>query len=122
MTCELVVPIRFNDQILGVMNLESAGPIFTPANVLAFEAFADQVAGAIHLAQVNERLADATRQLETKTHALEDANEHLANAIETLHHISAQDGLTGVANRRHFDETLALEWRRAARATPRCRC
>ena len=115
-TCELVVPIRFDDQVLGVMNLESAGPVFTPANVLAFEAFADQVAGAIHLAQVNERLADTTRQLETKTRALEDANEHLASAIETLHKISAQDGLTGVANRRHFDETLALEWRRAARA------
>ena len=115
-TSELVVPIRFHDEILGVLNLESAAPdVFTPANVLAFEAFADQVAGAIHLASVNERLADATRQLESKTHALEDANEHLASAIETLHTISAQDGLTGVANRRHFDETLALEWRRAAR-------
>lgn len=115
-TSELVVPIRFQDQVLGVMNLESAESVFTPANVLAFEAFADQVAGAIHLAQVNERLADATRQLESKTHALEDANEHLASAIETLHRISAQDGLTEIANRRHFDETLALEWRRAARA------
>jgi diguanylate cyclase (GGDEF)-like protein len=115
-TSELVVPIRFHDQILGVLNLESAAPdVFTPANVLAFEAFADQVAGAIHLASINERLADASRQLESKTRALEDANEHLASAIETLHRISAQDGLTGVANRRHFDETLALEWRRAAR-------
>ena len=115
-TSELVVPIRFHDQILGVLNLESAGPdVFTPANVLAFEAFADQVAGAIHLATVNERLEDAMRQLESKTRALEDANGNLASAIETLHKISAQDGLTGVANRRHFDETLALEWRRAAR-------
>ena len=113
---ELVVPIRFHDRILGVLDLESSAPdVFTPANVLAFEAFADQVAGAIHLASVNERLADTTRQLESKTSALEDANEHLASAIETLHRISAQDGLTGVANRRHFDETLAGEWRRAAR-------
>jgi len=115
-TSELVVPIRFQDDILGVLNLESAAPdVFTPANVLALEAFADQVAGAIHLASINERLADATRQLESKTRALEDANGNLASAIETLHKISAQDGLTGVANRRHFDETLALEWRRAAR-------
>lgn len=115
-TSELVVPIRFQDRILGVLNLESAAAdVFTPANVLAFEAFADQVAGAIHIASVNERLADATRQLESKTRALEDANEHLASAIETLHRISAQDGLTSLANRRHFDETLALEWRRAAR-------
>lgn len=115
-TSELAVPIRFQDRILGILNLESStADVFTRANVLAFEAFADQVAGAIHIASVNERLADATRQLESKTRALEDANEHLASAIETLHRISAQDGLTGVANRRHFDETLTLEWRRAAR-------
>jgi diguanylate cyclase (GGDEF)-like protein len=115
-TSELAVPIRFQDEILGALNLESASAdAFTPANVLAFEAFADQVAGAIHMASVNERLADTTKQLEAKTRALEDANEHLSSAVETLHRISSQDGLTGVANRRHFDDTLTLEWRRAAR-------
>jgi diguanylate cyclase (GGDEF)-like protein len=114
---EAVVPIRFEDKILGVLNLESvSSDVFVPATVLAFEAFADQVAGAIHLASINERLAETSAQLEQKTHALEQANEHLAAAIETLHRISTQDGLTGVANRRHFDETLGLEWRRAARA------
>jgi diguanylate cyclase (GGDEF)-like protein len=99
----LVIPIRFNDQFLGALSLESASPdVFTPASVLAFEAFADQIAGAFHMASVNERLEEATR--------------HLASAIETLHRISTQDGLTGVSNRRHFDETLAIEWRRAARS------
>ncbi|HEX7833104.1 MAG TPA: diguanylate cyclase [Thermoanaerobaculia bacterium] len=112
----LELPIRFDDQILGTLTLESnTDSVFTPATVLAFEAFADQVAGAIHLAKVNNELSETSRLLEIKTRALEEANEHLAKAIETLHHISTQDGLTGVANRRHFDETLALEWRRAAR-------
>jgi GAF domain-containing protein len=116
-TSEAVIPIRFQDKILGVLNLESASPdVFVPASVLAFEAFADQVAGAIHLASVNQRLAETSMQLEQKSSALEQANEHLAAAIETLHRISTQDGLTGVSNRRHFDETLALEWRRAARS------
>lgn len=116
LTSDLVIPIRFHDAVLGVLNLKpTSDDVFTPANVLAFEAFADQVAGAINMAAVNERLAEATRQLETKTRALEDANEHLAKAVETLHRISSQDGLTGVANRRHFDEALAVEWRRAAR-------
>lgn len=115
-TSELVVPIRFQEEILGALDLESASTeVFTPANVLAFEAFADQVAGAIHMASVNDRLADTTRLLEARTRALADANEHLSSAVETLHRISSQDGLTGVANRRHFDETLAREWRRAAR-------
>jgi diguanylate cyclase (GGDEF)-like protein len=98
-----VIPIRFQDEILGALNLESATTdVFTPANVLAFEAFADQIAGAFHMASVNERLAETTR--------------HLGSAIETLHRISTQDGLTGMFNRRHFDETLALEWRRGARS------
>ncbi len=106
----MVVPIRFRDDVLGALHLESrSSDVFTPATVLAFEAFADQVAGAI-------RLASLTGQLEAKTRALEDANEHLARAIETLHLISTQDGLTGVPNRRHFDDTLSREWRRAARS------
>ena len=54
-----------------------------------------QVAGAIHLA--------ATKR------DLEQANEHLARAIETLHRISTTDPLTGAANRRNFD------------TVPRCR-
>ncbi|APW39219.1 hypothetical protein RD110_20025 [Rhodoferax koreense] len=40
--------------------------------------------------------------------ALEAANERLAM-------LSVTDGLTGIANRRHFDETLAAEWLREAR-------
>lgn len=39
---------------------------------------------------------------------LEARNERLA-------HQSATDPLTGLANRRHFDETLVMEWQRAAR-------
>ncbi|HWW62003.1 MAG TPA: diguanylate cyclase, partial [Thermoanaerobaculia bacterium] len=114
---ELVIPICFDDHILGAMNLESSTPdVFTPANVVAFEAFALQVAGAIHLASVNEKLEATTMQLEQKTRDLESANEHLARAIETLERISAEDGLTGVANRRHFDQALVLEWRRSARS------
>lgn len=119
-TSELVVPIRFQNDVLGALNLESmTSEVFTPANVLAFEAFADQVAGAIRMASVNQKLAETTRELEANARALEDANSLLAGMVDKLQLISAMDGLTGVANRRHFDETLALEWRRAARnSTP----
>jgi diguanylate cyclase (GGDEF)-like protein len=34
---------------------------------------------------------------------------------ERLSTMAAVDGLTGIANRRHFDETLEMEWQRAAR-------
>ncbi len=40
----------------------------------------------------------------------------LAQANESLSRQSTTDGLTGIANRRMFDQTLAAEWQRAARA------
>jgi GAF domain-containing protein len=99
----LVVPIRFHDSIVGALKLEADSPeVFSGANAVAFHAFANQIAGAI-------RLAEMAAQLEEKTRALEAANSHLEV-------ISTHDGLTGLANRRHFDETLQLEWRRAARS------
>jgi diguanylate cyclase (GGDEF)-like protein len=55
---------------------------------------------------------DARRSREEEllrvTHQLQEANQ-------TLQRISAQDALTGVANRRSFDSHLAHEWSRAAR-------
>ena len=36
-------------------------------------------------------------------------------ANQELRRLSAVDGLTGIANRRHFDDTLAREWRRCVR-------
>lgn len=40
---------------------------------------------------------------------------HVARANETLERLANVDGLTGLANRRQFDATLATEWRRAHR-------
>lgn len=39
----------------------------------------------------------------------------LDSANQQLKRLTAIDGLTGIANRRHFDETLLREWRRAQR-------
>ena len=47
--------------------------------------------------------------LELRTQQLEQANQD-------LHRLSHLDSLTGVANRRRFEEALDLEWRRASRA------
>jgi diguanylate cyclase (GGDEF)-like protein len=52
-------------------------------------------------------VADLTAQRETER-ALREANRQL----EALANV---DSLTGIANRRRFDEILALEWRRAER-------
>jgi diguanylate cyclase (GGDEF)-like protein len=61
--------------------------------------------------------------VEERTHALQEANRSLAQRslqLERLNleleRLSALDGLTGVANRRCFDERLDTEWRRARRS------
>jgi len=41
--------------------------------------------------------------------------QELATAAQRLEALSTVDGMTGVANRRRFDETLQVEWGRAAR-------
>jgi diguanylate cyclase (GGDEF)-like protein len=41
--------------------------------------------------------------------------EEVRQANLDLHRISTVDGLTGLANRRNFDDVLAREWRRAVR-------
>jgi diguanylate cyclase (GGDEF)-like protein/PAS domain S-box-containing protein len=47
--------------------------------------------------------------------AIEDITER-KKAEDLLKLIASMDGLTGIANRRHFDNTLDLEWRRAMRS------
>lgn len=106
---ELAIPIVFRDDVLGVLNLESERVNgFDETDVTIFEAVANQIAGAI-------RLTTLTEMLEEKRAALEEANRHLGSAIETLHRLSTTDAVTGLANRRRFDETLDQEWRRAMR-------
>lgn len=61
-------------------------------------------------------LADRLQSLvEERTATLERLNQELQR-------LTATDGLTGVANRRRFDEALDQEWRRAVRANAPLAC
>ncbi|BBE50333.1 Phytochrome-like protein cph2 [Ferriphaselus amnicola] len=55
------------------------------------------------------RLVEMQRKLVDTTHQLNAANKELQR-------LSTTDGLTGIANRRMFDELLMREWRRCQRA------
>jgi diguanylate cyclase (GGDEF)-like protein len=91
---EYLVPIRHRERLHGVLNIESTDAEFFTAEARAvFDAIADQVAGAIHLARVVGELEAANRKLEQ---------------------LSMSDGLTGIANRRCFDQRLAADWARLA--------
>jgi diguanylate cyclase (GGDEF)-like protein len=62
----------------------------------------------LRVRRVRTREESLERLVEERTRALAEANLRLER-------LSSLDGLTGVANRRRFDEVLDLEWRRAAR-------
>lgn len=88
---EYLVPIRHRQSLLGVLNLESTQEGFFTTGVCAvFDAVALQIAGSIHLARVVRELEQANSKLEQ---------------------LSMSDGLTGIANRRRFDEALTSAWR-----------
>ena len=57
----------------------------------------------------------AQRQRDAAFKALELARAELEEKNAILERMSAIDGLTGIANRRRFDEALASEWKRGRR-------
>lgn len=66
-----------------------------------------------------QRIAQMRYSLLVLTRKLDDANSELRR-------LSSVDGLTGIANRREFDETLLREWRRnslrSSAQSSGCRC
>lgn len=90
---EYLVPIRHAGRVHGVLNLESTRvDLFTPAFRAVFDAIAEQIAGAIHLALVERELEAARRRLAQ---------------------MSMCDAVTGLGNRQHFDLALAQGWAQA---------
>ncbi|MEO8277618.1 MAG: diguanylate cyclase [Thermoanaerobaculia bacterium] len=93
---EYAVPLRFQGRTLGAFNVETADhEVLDSENLSLFRTIAEQVVGRIELALVNQKL--------------QRANQELAA-------LALRDSLTGVANRRQFDEVLEAEWRRARRS------
>jgi two-component system chemotaxis family response regulator WspR len=70
------------------------------------------------LARIRAHSRSYLTQLERDAafHALREMQKQLEESNRELQRLSSLDGLTGLANRRHFDEELEKEWRRAQRA------
>ena len=106
-------------------NLSSAGQLifaFTNSLLLA-KIFSNSLEQEKVL---TEKLIDINRNLDElvsqRTKALEESNEkiekqkhQLEEANRALKQLSFNDPLTGVWNRRKFDQTLEIEWRRCLR-------
>lgn len=70
-----------------------------------------------HLTHLYELQSEQNRWIRQQQQILDSRSRELMRANESLRQISLSDGLTGVANRRCFDETLLREWLRHSRST-----
>lgn len=60
-------------------------------------------------------LEEQARELKVKVDELSEARKQLEKVNKVLEDLSSQDGLTGLLNRRRFEEIADSEWRRAMR-------
>ncbi len=66
--------------------------------------------------EIQLKISRLQKEMEQKNAEMEHANLQLERANRMLRALSYLDGLTGIANRRHFEESLDQEWRRAVRS------
>ena len=64
------------------------------------------------------RIREGRQSLESARDALAQANAGLRDANRTLETLAITDGLTGLYNRRHFQDTFESEIRRSGRSSP----
>jgi diguanylate cyclase (GGDEF)-like protein len=115
--------IKANDNLRNVPVLMVTGADGLETLQAAFEAGAmDYITkplkdGVELLARVKSalRLKAEIDQREARERELLEAKHQLERLNHQLEQLSLTDGLTGVANRRHFDQALPAEWTRAAR-------
>ena len=66
---------------------------------------------------LNDTLENELKEIRRSDLQLKREKRKVEELAEKLLAMSTMDGLTGIANRRHFDEFLAREWNRALRAS-----
>ncbi|MGB9109431.1 MAG: GAF domain-containing protein, partial [Telluria sp.] len=103
----MCLPVRHGGRIDGVLYFENrlAEGSFTEERVEFLRMLGAQAMISIASARLHDSLEQRVAE---RTAQLEDANRKLAT-------LSITDGLTGLANRRHFDEVLGAECARAVR-------
>lgn len=96
----LCVPVLNQGKLAGVIYLENRQleNAFTLRHQQTLELLSSQAAISLANARLYEQL-----------------EEKVERRTQELRQMSMRDGLTGIANRRAFDERLAIEWRRSQR-------
>lgn len=117
----LVVPMRTEGATIGTITLAKGGSsrAYSVEDQAALQNLADRAALTITNARLYAENLEQARALRESNQELEKRVEErtaqLEKANAKLQEMAMQDGLTGLANRRHFDATLENEVRRARR-------
>lgn len=101
----MVTAMQDSETLRGAFEVGATDYITKPINEVELLA---RVGAALRLKREIDRREARERELIEVTQQLEVANNRLQQ-------ISLTDGLTGLANRRHLDQVLEKEWRRALR-------
>jgi diguanylate cyclase (GGDEF)-like protein len=110
----LCTPLIHQGKFLGVVYLENnlAMGAFSSERVDILQLICSQAAISLENAQLYAEKEEYTQTLEQK---VADRTAQLENVNQELKRLANLDGLTQIANRRRFDEYLALEWKRSLR-------
>ena len=110
----LALPVIHQGELRGILYLENRliQGVFTEKRLESLKILTSQVAISIEIALLYEKQKNYAQTLEIK---VAERTEALQKANQELKRLATMDGLTGVANRRRFDEYLSSEWQRMAR-------
>ena len=105
----MFVPLTIEDKCIGIITVQNREQdIYTPQSLETLETLSAYLAIAIRNAQKSEALKTEIEKREVVQQELKKLNKELSDLSEI-------DGLTGIANRRHFDEFFEHEFRHAIR-------
>jgi diguanylate cyclase (GGDEF)-like protein len=107
----LAIPVRWGNDMLGILVMESAvSESFSSDRRRMLEVLTGHLSGAIRLAGTHERLLSSMSALAERSADLDRANRALVRANARLRELSLVDPLTGIGNRRAFQQEIRSAW------------